>query len=64
MNKHWWLIWSIEHNGWWKPNSHGYTGSIDEAGRYTYEEALQIVKDANSYLRHTPNEAMLPEPKL
>ncbi len=20
-----WLIWSIEHNGWWKPSYHGYT---------------------------------------
>lgn len=26
------LIWSYEHNAWWKPNRWGYTTNIKEAG--------------------------------
>ncbi len=44
------LIWSNEHNSWWKPYSYGYTNSIQEAGRYSLEEAMEIEKDANGYL--------------
>ncbi len=44
------LIWSNEKNSWWKPNSRGYTEKIEEAGRYSLTEALEIEKDANGYL--------------
>jgi hypothetical protein len=37
------LIWSYEHNAWWKPNQRGYTKNIAEAGRYTLAEAGEIV---------------------
>lgn len=42
-----WLIWSIEHGAWWKPDRNGYTSKFKEAGRYTYEEALELVTHAN-----------------
>ncbi len=54
-----WLIWSIEHSGWWKPNSNGYTKKREEAGLYTFEEAKRIVKSANIHLHDVPNEAMI-----
>lgn len=54
-----WLIWSIEHGGWWRPNKNGYTHHRAEAGRYTYDEACVIVKGANYGLHDIPNEAMI-----
>lgn len=54
-----WYIWSLEHNGWWKPNHIGYTPHKSQAGTYTYEEALKIVKNANIGEHDTPNEAMI-----
>ena len=36
------LIWSNEHQLWWRPGSMGYTSSVDEAGRYERQEALDI----------------------
>lgn len=56
-----WLIWSIEHEGWWKPGRRGYTQSREEAGRYTFEEASEIVASANILKQDVPNEAILPE---
>ena len=29
---------------WWRPNYGGYTTNLDEAGRYTYVQAMQICK--------------------
>lgn len=45
MNKY--LIWSEEHGAWWRPNNHGYTQSMKQAGRYTYEQARAISHSAN-----------------
>lgn len=36
------LIWSNEHQAWWRPNSRGYTLSVEAAGRYERDEALTI----------------------
>jgi len=44
------LVWSNEHRAWWRPNSNGYTGSIDQAGRYTRHEAVRIVDGANAFI--------------
>ena len=42
-------IWCFERGMWWKPYSNGYTFHIKEAGKYSYEEAVEIVKQANSH---------------
>ena len=42
-----WLIWSYEHDAWWKPNSMGYTRKYLEAGRYSEKEAEKICKQAD-----------------
>lgn len=43
------------------PDHQGYGNSRKHAGRYTYEEALKIVKGANIGLHNVPNEAMIME---
>jgi len=54
-----WIIWSMEHKGYWEAGRRGYTPYKSLAGIYTYEEALEIVEDANKYLDGNPNEAMI-----
>lgn len=53
-----WLIWSIEHNGWWAPAERGYVHNKDDAGVYSYERACEIVAGANRDMQR-PNEAMV-----
>jgi hypothetical protein len=36
------LVWSNEHNAWWRHNRQGYTPHLGNAGRYTREEAITI----------------------
>ena len=54
-----WYIWSIEHQGWWMPDENGYTSKKQYAGRYTFERACQIVKNANISNFEVPNESMI-----
>lgn len=54
------LIWSIEHNAWWKSSSRGYTRDIGMAGFYQPEEAEKICRDANRSMSTPPMEAMVP----
>ncbi len=56
------LIWSIEHNAWWRPSADGYTGNRELAGRYSFEKATIIVNAANELILPSdpPNEAMVP----
>ncbi len=60
-----WLIWSIEHDGWWGPDARGYTINRSEAGRYGYSEASEIVRRANGNFAigdyQKPNECMIPD---
>lgn len=42
-----WLIWSHEHNAWWRADSASYTSLVTDAGRYTFEEAVSISTNAN-----------------
>lgn len=51
------LIWSIEHNMWWRPFSQGYTSVLADAGRYPETEAYRILQRAN---RITINECRIP----
>lgn len=37
------LIWSWEHRGWWRPKSYGYTADWRDAGRYSWDQAAEIV---------------------
>jgi hypothetical protein len=41
-----WLVWSNEHNGWWRPGRAGYTEDMGQAGRFTFTEAQQIITDS------------------
>lgn len=61
-----WLIWSMEHNAWWAPDRKGYVKTKDEAGRYDFGEAVDIVMDANTsdgryFSRKVPDETMCPD---
>lgn len=61
-----WLIWSNEHDGWWKPNAWGYTKLIAEAGRYKFASASAVCMQANIVQNATgqkPNETMVPAPE-
>lgn len=54
------LIWSIEHNAWWGMGSNGYTVIRSQAGKYTHDEAAEIIRNANVGAGNVPNEAMIP----
>ena len=40
------LIWSNEHEAWWRANRRGYTNHVRGAGRYSREEAVSICSGA------------------
>jgi hypothetical protein len=58
-----WLIWSNEHRAWWGPGRHGYTTLTDRAGRYSRQEAAEIVGQANIVPRLPPNEVAVLAPR-
>lgn len=37
------LLWSGKHQMWWRPDAHGYTEDITQAGRFPEHEALHYV---------------------
>jgi len=51
-----WLVWSHEHNAFWRPDRAGYTPKIEQAGRYSRAEAEKICRDA----RYGQGENVLP----
>jgi len=61
-----WLVWSNEHNAYWKPARRGYTKDKDAAGRYSTAAATEICDNANQFIpeNRIPNEIMVPSPEL
>lgn len=59
------LIWSNQHGAWWGPNSLGYANDSDLAGRYSRDEAADIVERAGSYgaPEGVPNEVAVVAPE-
>lgn len=46
------LLWSQTHTAWWRPDARGYTGSLEEAGRFTEADAVRYaVASAQSGIR-------------
>lgn len=45
------LIWSIEHNAYWRSDSMGYAKYLCNAGLYTFQEAKEICKKVNAHGR-------------
>ena len=41
------LIWSIEHDAWWRPHRVGYTRDLAAAGIYTDRASAEIIASAN-----------------
>jgi hypothetical protein len=41
------VIWSIEHDAWWRPGWAGYTRELAAAGRYDQAGADEILARAN-----------------
>jgi len=56
------VIWSYEHQAWWRPDMKGYTLDLNNAGRYTMAEACEILNGANGGER--PNECAIPVAQL
>ena len=57
------MIWSFEHDAWWKPMSLGYTKDPRQAGQYDPDKALDIVHRSNRGYSRRPtvvNECMIP----
>ena len=50
------LIWSNEHNGWWRPNECGYTDFKELAGYYDLDRAIEICKNANRFIVYNKQE--------
>ena len=50
------LIWSNEHDGWWRPNKCGYTSFRELAGEYDLEEAIEICINANKHIDYSKQE--------
>lgn len=57
------LIWSFDHNAWWKPDERGYTEDLIDAGLYSFQDAKRIVVGANEY-SDVPKEAMVPSASI
>ena len=54
------VVWSNEHSAWWGPDSRDYYAKLENAGRYTRDEALRICKGARGGRRHNANPTEVP----
>ena len=55
------LIWSFWHKAWWRPDGMGYTTVKAKAGRYTYEQAMEMSLDHASSDRGPSGDALIKE---
>lgn len=44
------VLWSNRKQRWWKAAKSGYAENLENAGKYTFAEALEIAHDSNEYL--------------
>lgn len=54
------VIWSNEHKCWWAPNRCGYRSSLDDAGRYSRDEAIKICVHARGGRQFNANPSEVP----
>jgi len=54
------LIWSNYHGAWWKPDRAGYTPSLDQAGRYSREQAIEQCAHGRDGYTSRPHPPELP----
>lgn len=59
-----WLVWSNEHRAWWGPNSAGYRLKVEQAGRYTWKDALRCCESHTYSGEKIPPEVPMPSPEL
>lgn len=59
-----WLVWSNEHKAWWGPSSSGYRLKVEQAGRYTWAEALRCCESRTYSGEKMPPEVPVPSPEL
>lgn len=53
------LLWSREHQAYWKANHHGYVTSAAEAALFTLEEAVEQCRQANLFLDTKPPQDLI-----
>lgn len=55
-------IFCHERNQYWRGNLHGYTPNYSEAGQFTLQAALKIVRQANKHVveGEKPEESIVP----
>lgn len=53
-----WLVYSREHNAWWRPTASGYTNHIEAAGRYTKTAAEAHCGTRDYHDKDNPPEVM------
>ena len=44
-----WMIWSTEHQAFWRHGGGGYTRKHSDAAHYSWEEAKMICDNANRF---------------
>ena len=54
------LVWSNEHDAWWKAGGWGYASGLRSAGHFTREQALDICRQALPTAAHIGRIAEVP----
>lgn len=53
------LLWSREHQGYWKANHHGYVVKPSEAALFTLEDAVEQCRKSNLFLGTKPPDELI-----